>query len=228
MNRKEMVEKLKELPELYDQARALFTYSREDQLSLGLINEKEWDAIRKTRQVELEMSVAKRAAEDAIPWPEIEEKERFPKEYLDAVNRHKQLKLYIDEEKRVRDAIHILQTTGTIADELGLRSLATQVWEMYKTFEDPLYQEYRELEMSIDRKERVNTKVSRIRIELGDATREKRIAAGLVAEQHIRGQNLAIFDKARIVEREINRRRIRMLVPIRMKIEGILLGVKIK
>jgi len=221
----ELAEKLKGLPELYDQVHKLFTTSEEEMEQLGLLMAEEWVVLEKVDRVQCQASDAKNKAEQEFGYPE--QASFLPKDFLQLCARRDELKVKYQQVNKVSDIVRYFMPStwyseGGIASKLGLGDLARDVLEKMKQLPDPLSAELSTLEHRIDCRQRQGTIVNRLRTQHYDKWNEEKQEVAQRAYEAVLAQYKDLLQKERSIQSRIVTRRKEKLEPIRAQIETML------
>lgn len=221
-----LVKKLERLPDLHKQIRHYHTGDRSEWVALGLLTEEEMQERDEHSRLHARAHQAKEEAEEQIDRPDI--MPHYPPEYRALAERAAALKTILDADKEVRDTIRTLMPSRSFGDRSipwGISRLAGQVWERYSASDSPERTEYDEIRSKMDNKERVGSKVLRIRQEIWGTFNREREATGNKAYQAVLSEHQDIVDRYNEIDRLINKRRKEETDPLYREIAAILKSV---
>jgi len=235
MKRSKIINNLKGLTDLSDLARSYYTGNVGEWVGLGLLTEAEYLEYVAGATAEGQVYKAGRAAEDAIPFPDLSVDPRLPKAYREIVGRMAELQPLVDADKTVYGILwnmNARRSVGaqTIGEQWGLGDLAGRAIEAINKAEYDCRGEYGSLQGAKTPKERQGTIVNRIRIENYDRTEAARRKAREEALKLERAKNVVVLQRYAELKRLVEKRRNEKVKPIRdaMKkvLEGALKGAK--
>ena len=227
MKRSKIINKLKGLADLSDLARSYYTGTVGEWVGLGLLTESEYQEYRLGSASEIQVYKAGRAAEDAIPFPDLSTDPRLPKAYREIVKRMAELKPLVDADGSVSNILRNMNSRGqrgaqTIGEQWGLGDLAARALDVINKAEDDCRGEYYSLERQTTPKERQGTIVNRIRIENYDKTEAARRKARAGAMEAAAAWNPRSIRRKKELERLVEKRRNEKVKPLREAMKKVL------
>lgn len=223
MERKKLVEALKELPELVAEARKFLSWNDGDMVVNGILTDDEMKEYVELRLMSNRINDEIEAVRETIPFPT----NQYPKEYQDILAGLQALKPRFDQEKAVQDAVVALKgrhTGGDLSDRLNLEDLANDVfhaWEKgagVESYSDAYYA----LEKRRDRLDRVGTKVRKIRSDSWDAYNAYVNDAKAKKQAELNAQYCDLLKRYKQLERLMESRRRAKIGEVRNRIKSLL------